>query len=329
MNAAPGFDRNGLRQAAANLAQRGVFIGTSSWKYPGWRGLLYEEDRYVWRGRFAETRFNRQCLTEYAEVFKTVCVDGAYYKFPDRRYLQGLVEQVPEDFLFTFKVTDEITIKNFSNLPRFGPRAGQPNPNFLNADLFTGAFLQPCAEFQRNVGLLIFEFSHFYPADFARGRDFCEALDGFLTQLPKGWRYGVEIRNRTFLRPEYFETLARHGVAHVFNSWSDMPPVSEQSSMPESWTARDFSGARFLLKPGRNYQEAVDLFGPYDKLKEANEDARAAAAALITHALVESGRRLFIYVNNRLEGNALYTIKAVLEKLGEIKAPAVQPNPGS
>src|SRR6266566_1543524 len=68
--------------------------------------------------------------------------------------------------------TDEITIKNFTNLPRFGLRAGKPNENFLNADLFASAFLAPCEPFRKNVGLLMFEFSHFYPADFARGRDF-------------------------------------------------------------------------------------------------------------------------------------------------------------
>ena len=55
-------------------------------------------------------------LAEYAEVFKTVCVDAAYYKFPDQRYLEGMVSQVLPDFLFGFKVTDEITIRNLTGL---------------------------------------------------------------------------------------------------------------------------------------------------------------------------------------------------------------------
>src|SRR5258707_1264827 len=107
-----------MKQAATSLAERGVYIGTSSWKYAGWRGLLYDESRYVYRGKVAESRFEKQCLSEYAEVFKTVCVDAAYYRFPDRRYLEGMVSQVPSDFLFGFKVTDEITIKKFINHPR-------------------------------------------------------------------------------------------------------------------------------------------------------------------------------------------------------------------
>src|SRR5467141_2071216 len=127
------FDRSRMKAAAESLAKQGVFIGTSSWKYPGWRGQLYEDDRYVWHGKFSKSRFEQFCLTEYAEVFKTVCVDAAYYKFPDHRYLEGMVAQVPEDFQFAFKVTDEITVKKFSNLPRFGMRAGKPNENSLNA----------------------------------------------------------------------------------------------------------------------------------------------------------------------------------------------------
>jgi len=76
------------------LASQGVYIGTSSWKYPGWCGMLYDRARYEYRGKFAETRFKRDCLAEYAEVFKTVCVDAAYYTFPSQQYLEGMVGQL-------------------------------------------------------------------------------------------------------------------------------------------------------------------------------------------------------------------------------------------
>src|SRR5208283_4294665 len=79
--------------------------------------------------------------SEYAEVFKTVSVDAAYYDFPRREHLQKLADAVPDDFRFGFKVTDAVTIKKFPNLARFGAKAGQPNRNFLNAELFAGAFL--------------------------------------------------------------------------------------------------------------------------------------------------------------------------------------------
>ena len=298
---------------SARLATNGVYIGASSWKYPGWLGQLYDEQKYVTRGKFSESRFNRNCLAEYAGVFKTVCLDAAYYKFPDRRHLEGMVSQVPADFQFGFKVTDEITIKTFTNLPRFGMRAGKPNENFLNAELFTKAFLGPCEEFRHNVGLLMFEFSKFHSNDYPHGRDFVADLDKFLGQLPGGWPYGVEMRNKHFLHPDYFACLARHGVAHVFNSWADMPPVLEQLGLESGRTNPMLRAARFLLKPGRKYEAAVKLFEPYDKIKEPYQEGRAAGATLVKEGVKAGGnRKTFIYVNNRLEGNALETIAAML-----------------
>jgi hypothetical protein len=70
-------NRERLRADVGALAGRKVFVGTSSWKYPGWLGQLYEEERYLTRGKLSESRFNRTCLAEYAEVFPTVCVDAA------------------------------------------------------------------------------------------------------------------------------------------------------------------------------------------------------------------------------------------------------------
>ena len=312
------FDRDNLAKAAAQLSAHGVFIGTSSWKYPGWCGRLYDQQRYVYRGKFAETRFERNCLAEYAEVFKTVCVDAAYYTFPRPGYLEGLAAQVPADFQFGFKVTDEITVKKFPNLPRFGHRAGQPNENFLNADLFASAFLRPCEAIRPQVGLLMFEFSRFYKTDYEHGRDFVAALDTFLGRLPKGWPYAVEMRNQHWLQPDYFACLARHGVTHVFNSWSAMPSVSEQMALPGSRPNPALVAARFLLKPGRSYEEAVKTFQPYDQTREVNEEARAAGVFLLKEGKAAGpSRKTFIFVNNRLEGNALETIAAMVEPGGE------------
>ena len=198
------FVRETIKAKAAELAVQGVFIGTSSWKYEGWLNQLYTPSRYEYRGKVATTRFERSCLAEYAEVFKTVCVDAAYYTFPSEKYLDGLVAQVPSDFQFGFKVTDEITVRKFPNLPRFGVRAGKPNENFLNADLFNRAFLKPCEHIRANVGVVMFEFSRFYPSDYEHGRDFVADLDKFFGNLPKGWPYAVEMRNKNWLAPEYF-----------------------------------------------------------------------------------------------------------------------------
>jgi len=307
------FDHEKMRHAAAELAANGIFIGTSSWKYDGWFGQLYTPARYEYRGKVAKTRFERDCLSEYAEVFKTVCVDAAYYTFPSDKYLAGLVEKVPPDFQFGFKVTDEITVRKFPNLDRFGIRAGKLNENFLNADLFNRAFLTPCEAIRQNVGVLMFEFSRFHQSDYEHGRDFVADLDKFFGSLPKGWPYAVEMRNKHWLAPEYFACLSRHGITHVFNSWDAMPPVSEQMALEGSRTNPSLVAARFLLKPGRKYEDAVNAFKPYDRVKDENPEARVAGKSLIAEGK-EAGqkKKTFIYVNNRLEGNALETIAAML-----------------
>ena len=293
------------------LAEKRVFIGTSSWKYPGWIGQLYQPQHYLTRNKLSQAKFDAHCLSEYAKTFPSVCVDASYYQLPTEATLEKLCASTPPHFRFSFKVTNIFTLKHFPNQPRHGKSAGQPNPHFLNHKLFANSFLHPCKNFRSSIGALIFEFSQFYPRDFASGREFVAALNRFLEELPKGWQYAVEIRNQTFLQPEYFATLRRHGVAHVFNSWTRMPPVLDQLALPNSQTT-DFFVARFLLTPGRTYAQAVSAFTPYSATQAPDADARMAGRSLIARAKL-ANQPSFIYANNRLEGNALNTIKALVE----------------
>ena len=63
-----------LADKVKEAAKTNVFIGTSSWKYSGWCGQIYDEQKYLTRGKFSEAKFERECLSEYAETFSTVCV---------------------------------------------------------------------------------------------------------------------------------------------------------------------------------------------------------------------------------------------------------------
>ena len=300
------------RETSLLARESNLYLGTSSWKYEGWLGQIYDEQRYLTRGKLSTKRFETECLEEYADSFPTVCVDAGYYRFPSEKYLASLCAQVPDHFRLSYKVTDEITVKKFPKLERFGDRAGTDNEHFLNAKLFIDAFLGPLSPHRQKTGVLIFEFSAFYPTHFERLRDFIAALDAFLGQLPTNWQYGVEVRNTKLLRAEYFDVLHAHNVAHVFNSWTKMPPVAEQMAMPGAFTA-DFFAARFLLRPGRAYQQAVDSFQPYGETKEKNEEARAALRSLIKRSVTHpTARPSYAFINNRLEGNSPNTIAAAL-----------------
>ncbi len=104
--------------------------------------------------------------------------------------------------------------------------------------------------------------------------------------------------------------LREHGVAHVFNAWTRMPELMIQIGIRDAWTA-GFSVTRALLKFGRPYEQAVEKFQPYERVQEPNEKAREGLRQIVQKSRDEK-RTAYIFVNNRLEGNAPGTIAAVL-----------------
>jgi uncharacterized protein YecE (DUF72 family) len=307
-NAPPGYpERN--RERLRRWASAGIRFGTSSWKYPGWKGLVY-------RGSYpTKKEFERECLTEYSELFPTVCADFALYDFPDPETMHVMHEQTVDDFRISLKVTDRITVKRYPRLARHGANAGKENPDFLNVELFEDAFLTPIERLGKKRGIIIFEFSTFFPDSGVAYDDYVRLLDEFLSRLPKGFDYAVELRNREFLTPDYLQMLAEHGTAHVLNSWTRMPPVIEQLQIGGILTA-GFSVARALLKPGRTYQEAVERFQPYQEIREENPELRIGLAEAVRRCVAEK-RSLYAYVNNRAEGNSPKTIEAILDILDQ------------
>lgn len=290
-------------------ASRGIYFGSSSWKYPGWKGLVYN------RSYPSKKVFDRECLTEYAELFPTVCADFALYDFPDREAMQIIHEETTDSFKLSLKVTDRITIKRYPNLPRHGSNAGKENPDFLNVELFEDAFLKPIEALQKKRGVIIFEFSTFYPGSGITYETFMKRIDEFLGKLPPEFEYAVELRNREYLTADYLRMLESHGVAHVLNNWTKMPPIMEQIQLAGVLTGK-FSVARALLKPGRTYQEAVEKFQPYDVIKEENPELRLGLAEAVRRCVGE-GKNLYAYVNNRAEGNSPRTIEGILDILDQ------------
>jgi uncharacterized protein YecE (DUF72 family) len=305
------FDREGLRAKLASLASQNIFIGTSSWKYAGWLGQIYSRNRYLTRGRFSEKRFQAECLNEYAATFPAVCGDFSFYQFPSESYWKRLFESAPASLKYAFKAPEEITVNLFPTHPRYGTRAGENNSSFLDALLFQNAFLDLLEPYQERVAVLIFEFGSFPKQTYRSATEFLERLDPFLASLPQQFRYAVEIRNPEFLGPEYFDCLRGRGVAHVFNAWTRMPAIGEQAAFPDAYTA-DFTVARALLRHGRPYEQAVAMFTPYQQIQDPNPETRQALRGLISRAR-ERHEPSYIFVNNRLEGNAPQTIEAIVD----------------
>jgi uncharacterized protein YecE (DUF72 family) len=305
------FDRVKLATKLRALAEKGIYLGGSSWRYEGWLGQIYTPDRYFTRGRFSKKRFEESCISEYAETFPIVCGDFSFYQFPSDQFWQKLFTAAPPHLKFGLKVPEEITCKSFPTHPRYAARAGLDNPSFLNAELFEAAFLQPLLPYRDRIAVLIFEFGTFSKKAYGEPETFFDDLTVFLAKLPQGFRYSVEIRNQEFLLPEYFQVLRESGIAHVFNAWTRMPPLGSQIQIPDAFTA-DFTVARALLRQGRPFEIAVQKFSPYTQTVEENPEARTALKDLVERAQ-RKREPAYLFVNNRLEGNSPLTIQAVVD----------------
>jgi uncharacterized protein YecE (DUF72 family) len=252
-----------------------------------------------------------QYLHNGEPCFRTVGNDSTFYRPPTANQLRHYLNQIPEDFETCFKVWEEITIPLWAKQARYGAMAGQPNPRFLDAKLFNDLVLTPYREanFHPHTGPFLFEFQRHSMST----EEFCSSLDTFFGQLPTDFRYAVEIRNAGLLGEEYRKTLETHGVAHVYNHWSDMPPLAEQHLRMERFTA-PFTVLRLLTPLKMSYEAAKKRAEPYDKIVGELPEMRRETVDLVKNAVAEN-RRAYVIVNNRSEGNAPFTIQALTKAL--------------
>ena len=120
----------------------------------------------VYQRAYAKSRFRQDMLAEYAgyemdgiPLFRTVDIDHTFYRPASAGQLAYYARQAPEDFRFCSKVWEEITIPAFANLPRYGAKAGKPNPRFLDTGAFRDLVWAPAQEsLGSKLGPFIFEF---------------------------------------------------------------------------------------------------------------------------------------------------------------------------
>ena len=168
-------------------------------------------------------------LAEYAgyemdgiPLFRTVGIDHTFYRPASAVQLAHYARQVPEDFRFCSKVWEEITIPAFANLPRYGAKAGKPNPRFLDIGAFRDLVWAPAQEsLGSKLGPFIFELQRWGMEPAA----FLESLDRFLGTCHQDYP--------AILGSHYLNILRTHHVSHVYNHWAAMPPLSGQHRLPE------------------------------------------------------------------------------------------------
>ncbi len=292
-----------LRDVASSLPSL-VRLGTSSWSFPGWCGLVYAD-------RQTEGRLARDGLRDYARhpLFRTVGIDRTYYApVPDedwRRY----ADQLPPGFPCCCKAPSAVTSPV---VPTRGTR--DANADFLSPDRFMTDLIDPVARlFRDHAGPFVLQFPSMLRPSGLGPAAFVEGLDRFLGGLPRDFHYGVELRDRALLTDGYARVLERHGAAHVFNAWTAMPWPSEQAAhLPVE--SMPFLLVRLLLQPGVTYEQKRVAFAPFDTLAAPHQRMRDDVVDLVGRAVARS-IPAFVLVNNGAEGCAPLTIEALAERL--------------
>jgi uncharacterized protein YecE (DUF72 family) len=161
-----------------------IVLGTSGWQYRDWRGRFYPDGLP-----------QKKWLEHYAEHFRTVEINNAFYRLPERTTFEQWRERTPADFCFAVKMSRYLThIKRLKEpeepIQRFFSRADALGPK-LGPVLFQ---LPP--NLKRDTGL----------------------LDAALQLVPKGVKVTVEPRHDSWWVDDTRRVLERHDAALC---WAD------------------------------------------------------------------------------------------------------------
>jgi len=313
--AAGGVGAAAASDEVAELGRRlpaGIYLGGSTWSFPGWAGLVYDRE-------YPTARLAHHGLAAYARhpLLRAVGIDRTHYRPLPAAELAQDAAAVPQDFLFLVKAHEACTLASFPDHPRYGAERGQPNPRFLDAGYAASEVVAPYVEgLGSKGGALLFQFA---PQDLGPPRRFAARLRAFLAALPPGPLYAVELRNRELLTADYAAALAAAGACHCLNVHPRMPDVRVQAHLA-GLAAAPLTLGRWLLGSGTTYEESARRFAPFNRLTAPDPAARRALVELAREALA-AGRRFVLTVNNNAEGCAPLSIVALAQALVRPGAP--------
>ena len=295
-------------------------LGTSSWHFPGWQGL-------VWAGRHASPILSRHGLSAYAAhpLLRCVSLDRAFYRTLDVDTYVGLAAQVPADFRFVVKAPAAL-----SDAVRRASGTGQalgPNPGFLDPDHAARAVMEPALRgLGAKLGVLVLQLSAL-PAEWRDNRPRlhaalarCLAALGEVPGRPAGSHVAVEVRDPSLLDAGFSDVLREAGAVYVLGLHDRMPPAEVQLAMLRAqWPAPLI--CRWNLRRGLRYDDARSRFAPFDRLQAPDETTRRVVAR-VAAATAAAGHPVFVTINNKAEGSAPCSVRALAEAIAAQKPSA-------
>lgn len=292
----------------------GVYFGTSSWSFPGWRGIVYGGD-------YTEAQLARGGLAAYGRhpVLRAVGIDRGFYQPLAAADFARYAQQVPPAFRFLVKAPARITdavVRGEGGAP------DAVNPHFLDAAQAVELFVRPALEGLRDkAGPLLFQLSPL-PRELTRSADAAHAtierIGAFFAQLPRAVEgsapiYALELRNAELLTPRLVRTLRAVGARLALAVHARMPEAARQSAAlramdaapgeGDAWRLKGPLVVRWNLHAGLRYDEAKNRYAPFDRLIDADIATRGALAHLV-HVALRSGQPAFVIVGNKAEGSA-------------------------
>lgn len=301
--------------ALSSARRSRLFLGTSSWSFPGWAGL-------VWDATAPESLLAREGLPAYARhpLLNAVGIDRGFYAPLATDAYAHYAAQVPEDFRFLVKAPGIVTDASVRDRGGAGVAA---NTSHLDVALAVESFVRPCIEgLGDKAGVLLFQFSPLPREWLAAPAGWMTRLAAFLAGLPTGPRYAVEIRDPALLTPRLMHALADAGVAYAIGLHDRMPPVDRQLRALDASEAR--AGApmplvvRWTLHRGVGYMEAKERYAPFDRLVDEDPATRGPLAARIAETL-DAGRSVFVIANNKAEGSAPLTLLRLAQAVAQAR----------
>lgn len=294
---APATPSDAHLEAAARLSPE-VRLGTSSWSFPGWSGIVYDRE--------ASSRLlAREGLAAYAShpLLRTVGVDRTYYRPIEADDFRRFADAVPDDFRFLVKADRLLTSPHDPD--GYGVRGA--NPHFLDPAYAREYVIEPILEgLGQKAGPLLFQFSPMPPSMLGGPAAFVDRLRTFFSQLPEGLLYSVEIRTPAFLCESYADYLEESGVAHCYTVHPTMPDIATQLRVVSPFYQPALV-VRWMLQPALRYEGAKERYAPFDRLVDEAPATREAIARAVLDALVAE-RPAFVIANNKAEGSAPLTV---------------------
>jgi uncharacterized protein YecE (DUF72 family) len=277
-------------------------IGTCSWKYESWKGLVYSKGKPA------------NYLQEYSSSYSTVEIDQWFWSLfagdtvvmPKAEVVAEYLHSVPEDFKFAIKVPNSITLTHHYSKNK----AILGNPHFLSVELMD-RFLESIKPLWPKLGPLIFQFEYLNKQKMVNQNEFLDRFGAFAKSLPKNFLYTIETRNPNYLNNQYFDFLLSMKMSHVFLQGYYMPSIFEVYKKHRT----QIVGNVVIRLHGPDRKEIEEITAKkWDKRiapKEKDLDNLVDMLAELNSRKVLT----YLYVNNHFEGSAPRTIARLEEKL--------------